>query len=69
MEELLQKFIGARIDVNCGSGVLYSGKAAKVEAAVLTLADDEGGQNFISVDKIISIIESKEVHSKPGFIG
>lgn len=67
MEDILKKFVGARIDVNCANGVWFRGENAGVEDGVLQLRDDER-IIYIAVKRIIAVSESGESNTRPGFV-
>ncbi|MER3429895.1 MAG: hypothetical protein C4325_03730 [Blastocatellia bacterium] len=67
MEEILKKFEGTRIDVNCANGVWFRGENVGVDDAVLQLRDDER-VIYIAVRRIIAISESGESNTRPGFV-
>ncbi|MEK7856874.1 MAG: MM0924 family protein [Acidobacteriota bacterium] len=68
MEEILKGLIGKKIDVNCGSNVVYRGEVISVSAGVLMITNEEGHDVYISTDKIAALTECKDFGSRPGFI-
>ena len=68
MNELLQQLIGKRIDLSVGTTAVYRGEVLKVTNGVLHLLDDEEKNLYVSVDKIATVMECSEMHSRPGFV-
>lgn len=68
MEELLRGLSGRKIDVNCGSNVLYRGEVKAVAGGVLTIVNEEGDNVFIALEKIAAVCECRDFASRPGFI-
>lgn len=69
MERLLTELNGKRIDVNCGSSIVYRGEVVSAEGGVLRLKHEDGHDVFVSIDKIAAVSECKDFTSRPGFIG
>jgi hypothetical protein len=69
MEELLNSFVGKKIDVSCGSGPVLRGEVTQVKAGVLYLRDEDGKSAFVVIDKIATVCECSDSASRPGFIG
>ena len=69
MEELLRQLLGKKIDVTCGTNATFNGDVVDVKTGVLYLRDEEGDVAYVAIDKIAVIYESKDQHSRPGFIG
>lgn len=67
MEEILKKFEGVRIDVNCANGVWFRGENAGVDDGVLRLRDDDKVV-YISIKRIIAVSETGESNTRPGFV-
>lgn len=68
MEDLLKSMTGKKIDVNCGSNVMYRGEVMTVGGGVLSLKNEDGQDVFVAVDKIAAISECRDFASRPGFI-
>lgn len=68
MEEILRKFVGRKLDVNCGSNAVYRGEIVQADSGVLTIKNEEGTEVFISIERISAFSECKDFGSRPGFI-
>jgi len=68
MEALLSGFAGKKIDVNCGSNVMYKGEVISAADGLLKLVNEDGNDVFIAIDKIAAVSECKDFGSRPGFI-
>lgn len=68
MEALLSGFAGKKIDVNCGSNVVYRGEVLSAEGGLLTLKNEDGHDVYVAIDKIAAVSECKDFGSRPGFI-
>ncbi|HMJ08954.1 MAG TPA: MM0924 family protein [Pyrinomonadaceae bacterium] len=69
MEKLLSDLMGKIVDLGCGTTAVFRGEVTDVKDGVLSLRDEEGKVTYISADKIVSICERSDSHSRPGFIG
>ena len=69
MEELLNTFIGKKVDVSCGSGSVLHGEVKQIKAGVLYLRDEDERSAFVVIDKIAAVSECTDSGSRPGFIG
>ena len=68
MEELLNQYIGKKIDVSCGTTAVFRGEVVDVRNGILYLKDDEGKVAHIAVDKIAVVYEVSDSSTRPGFI-
>jgi len=68
MEALLAGLKGKKVDVNCGSNVMYRGEILSVENGILKIKNDDGHDVFVAVDKIAAFTECSDQSSRPGFI-
>jgi hypothetical protein len=68
MEELLDHYLGKKIDVSVGTTAVYRGEVIDVRNGILYLRDDDGKVAHISVDKIAVVYECSDSASRPGFI-
>ena len=68
MEELLNQYIGKKIDVSVGTSAVYRGEVINVRNGILYLRDDEHKVAHIAVDKIGVVYECSDSASRPGFI-
>lgn len=68
MEEILSGLAGKKIDVNCGSNVMYRGEVLSSTSGILKLKNEDGHDIFIAIDKIAAFSECKDQSSRPGFI-
>ena len=68
MEKLLAGLIGRQVDVGLGTSGVFRGEVAAVADGVVHLKDDEANMTFIALDKISSVRERSDSHSRPGFI-
>ena len=68
MEALLAGLKGRKVDVNCGSNVMYRGEITTVENGILKLKNEEGREVFVAIDKIAAFTECSDQSSRPGFI-
>jgi len=68
MEELLNQYIGKKIDVSVGSTSVYRGEVTDVRNGLLYLRDDEHRVAHISIDKIAVVYECCDNSSRPGFV-
>lgn len=68
MEGLLERLIGNNVNANCGNGAGFKGEILGVSDGILSLKDSDGILFYIAVEKIISVCEESETHSRPGFV-
>jgi len=68
MEELLNQYMGKKIDVSVGTSAVYRGDVIDVRNGILYLRDDDQKVAHISVDKIAVVYECSDSASRPGFI-
>lgn len=68
MEEFLSGLAGKKIDVNCGSNVMYRGEVMSAAGGILRLKNEEGQEVIVAIDKIAAFSECKDQSSRPGFI-
>ena len=68
MESLLTELEGKKVDVNCGSNVMYRGEIVSVSGGILKLRNEDDRDIFIAVDKIAAVTECSDLSSRPGFI-
>ena len=69
MEKLLAGLIGKNVDIGCGSTAVFRGEVVEVNDGVVQIKDEESKVTYISVEKISSVCERSDSHSRPGFIG
>ena len=68
MEELLNQYMGKKIDVAVGTSAVYRGHVIDVRNGILYLRDDEQRVAHIAVDKIGVVYECSDNTTRPGFI-
>jgi hypothetical protein len=68
MEELLNKYIGKKIDVSVGTTAVFRGEVIDVRNGILYLRDDDHKVAHIAVSKIAVVYECGDSSAKPGFI-
>lgn len=68
MEKLLLSLKGQSVDVSCGTSAVFRGQIEDVADGVLHLTDEEKKVTFIQIEKISSVCERSDSHSRPGFI-
>jgi hypothetical protein len=68
MEELLNQYMGKKIDVSVGTSAVYRGVVTDVKNRILYLRDDDHKVAHIAVDKIGVVYECSDSGSRPGFI-
>lgn len=68
MEQLLQRLIGRKIDVSCGSAQGFRGEALEVLGGVLKMKDEDEQIIYITIEKIAAVGEVNDHHARPGFI-
>jgi hypothetical protein len=68
MESLLSGMIGKKLDINAGSGSLFSGELRSVGDGIATLLNDDDRVLYIAISSIKAFSESNGAHSRPGFI-
>lgn len=69
MEDFLAKFIGKKIDIQCGGAASVRGEVLKVETGVLHLRDDNGHLCYVATNKIVIVWEAREDDHRAGFVG
>jgi len=67
MEKKLMALKDARIEVICGSGLVFSGILKAVDDDLIEIADDDDVM-VVSIDKIIAVRKTVDPTSRPGFI-
>jgi hypothetical protein len=68
MEELLNHYMGKKVDVSAGTTAIYRGEVVDVRSGILYLKDDDGKVAHIAIDKIAVVYECSDSASRPGFI-
>jgi len=68
MEELLNQYMGKKIDISVGTSAVYRGEVIDVKNGILYLRDDDHKVAHIAVDKIGVVYECSDGGSRPGFI-
>ena len=68
MEELLNHYMGKKVDISAGTTAVYRGEVVDVRTGILYLKDDEGRVAHIAIDKIAVVYECSDSGSRPGFI-
>jgi hypothetical protein len=68
MEELLKGLAGKKLDINAGSGSLFSGELQSVDNGIATLLNDDDKILYISITSIRAVSEANASQSRPGFI-
>ena len=68
MEELLNQYMGKKIDVSVGTTAVYRGEVIDVRNGILYLRDDDGKVAHIALDKIGVVYECSDSAIRPGFI-
>ena len=68
MEELLNQYMGKKVDVSVGTTAVFRGEVIDVRNGILYLRDDEHKVAHIALDKIAVLFECSDSASKPGFI-
>jgi len=68
MEELLNHYMGKKVDVSAGTTAVYRGEVVDVRSGILYLKDDDGKVAHIAIDKIAVVYECSDIASRPGFI-
>ena len=68
MEAILTEMTGKKVDVNCGSNVMYRGEIVSVSGGILKLRNEDDREVFISIDKVAAVTECSDLSSRPGFI-
>jgi len=68
MEALLTELRGKKVDINCGSNVMYRGEIVSIDGGILKLKNEDDRDVFIAVDKIAAVMECSDLSSRPGFI-
>lgn len=67
MEKRLKDFEGSRVEVTCGSGIVFCGLLREVNEDFVEIVDSDD-LTVISADKIIAVRKSTDPTSRPGFI-
>jgi hypothetical protein len=68
MEELLNHYMGKKVDVSVGTPAMYRGEVIDVRNGMLYLRDEEGKVAHIALDKIAVVYECSDSATRPGFI-
>jgi hypothetical protein len=68
MEELLNHYMGKKIDVSVGTSAIYRGEVIDVRNGMLYLRDEDHKVAHISVDKIAVVFECSDSAARPGFV-
>ena len=68
MEAILTELQGKKVDINCGSNVMYRGEIVSVEGGILKLNNEDDRDIFIAIDKVAAVTECSDLSSRPGFI-
>ena len=68
MEELLNQYLGKKIDVSVGTNAVYRGEVTSVRNGLLYLRDDDNKVAHISIEKIAVVYECNDSASRPGFV-
>jgi hypothetical protein len=68
MESLLSGFAGKKLEINCGSNVVYRGEVVTAQNGILRLKNEEGHVVYLAIDKISAVSECREFANRPGFI-
>ena len=68
MEAILTELQGKKVDINCGSNVMYRGEIVSVEGGILKLKNEDDRDIFIAIDKVAAVTECSDLSSRPGFI-
>jgi hypothetical protein len=68
MEELLNNYIGKKIDISVGTTAVFRGEVIDVRNGILYLRDDDHKVAHIAVSKIAVVFECSDNAAKPGFI-
>ena len=68
MEAILTELRGKKVDINCGSNVMYRGEIISVDSGILKLKNEDDRDIFIAIDKVAAVTECSDLSSRPGFI-
>ena len=68
MEKLLAGMVGKTVDIGCGTSAIFRGEVLGAGDGVVQIKDEDGKVTFIAVEKISSVCERSDSHSRPGFI-
>ena len=68
MEELLNQYMGKKIDVSAGTTAVFRGEVIDVRNGILYLRDEDQKVAHIAIDKIAVVYECSDNSSRPGFI-
>jgi len=68
MEELLNQYMGKKVDVSVGTTAVFRGEVIDVRNGILYLRDDDHKVAHIAISKIAVVYECSDSASKPGFI-
>ncbi|MCA1589540.1 MAG: hypothetical protein LC730_01555 [Acidobacteria bacterium] len=68
MEELVNKLIGKRVDISCGTTAVVRGTIEDIKNGVLRLKDDDMREAYVAVDKIATVCECSDSPTRPGFV-
>jgi hypothetical protein len=69
MEKLLVGLVGKSVDIGCGTSAIFRGEVVEAADGVVRIKDEDGKITFIAIEKISSVCERSDSHSRPGFIG
>ena len=69
MEEIIKKFVGSKVDINCSNGIWFKGVIVAAENGRLELRDDEERLIYIAIDRVVAVYEVSTTAVKPGFLG
>lgn len=68
MEELLNQYMGKKVDVSAGTSAVYRGEVIDVRNGILYLRDEDHRVAHIAISKIAVVYECSDSSSRPGFI-
>lgn len=68
MEKKLIDFLNDRVEVTCGSGLVFCGVLKAVEDDFIEVADEHDDLTVVAMEKIIAVRKSVDPTHRPGFV-
>ena len=68
MEKKLKDLLNDRIEVTCGTGLVFCGVLKTVENDFIEVSDEHGDPTVVAIEKIIAVRKSVDPTHRPGFV-
>lgn len=68
LQEVLKSLLAKHIEISFGSNGGLSGELSEVGEGIIVISGENDKKMFVAIDKIVTVSEISNNHSRPGFV-